>query len=53
MTDKNKTFAQDGFMPTPRIATEGKVVVQNGYLPTPTISTAQGQSQNQSSGDKK
>lgn len=53
MTEKPKTFAQDGYMPTPRIATQGKGAVQNGYLPTPPISTAQGQSQNQGSEGKK
>ncbi|MCZ7930842.1 hypothetical protein O9X90_00815 [Agrobacterium leguminum] len=53
MTDKNRTFAQDGFVATPRIVTEGKVIVQNGYRPTPTVSTAQTQNQPQTSGDKK
>lgn len=53
MTDKGKTLAQDGYRPTPQIATQGKVIVQNGYRPTPTVATSQGQSQSSGSGEKK
>ncbi len=52
MSDKERRTFLDGFRATPSL-TSGKVGIENGLRTTPTIKPAQGQGQQNTTGQKK